>query len=139
MRGNVSGLIRGGSAALLVGVVAIGCGSRSSTASVQTTSAQNGSSAACLRLSASIADEASRFVHTYQPGFGVGSTSDVAYFGLRTVLEGFEQQHCATRVLGRTLARTLTRRQQRELCLHLPRAMASYLRLAITGVRAEHA
>jgi hypothetical protein len=132
LRRNVSGLIRGVSAALLVGVVAIGCGSKSSTPSVPTTSA-------CLQLSASIADEASRFVHTYQPGYGVGSTSDVAYFGLRTVLGGFKQQHCATRVLGRTLARRLTRKQQRELFLHLPRAMSAYFRLAITESRAEHA
>jgi hypothetical protein len=88
-----------------------------------------------VQLSGSIADEALRFVQTYQPGFGVGSTSDVAYFGLRTVLGGFKQHHCATRVLGRTLARRLTRRQQRELFSHLPRAMAAYFRLAITGVR----
>jgi hypothetical protein len=133
LRRKVSGLIRGGSAALLVGVVVIGCGTRSSTARVTTTSAQNRSSAACLQLSGSIADEAARFVHTYQTGFGVGSTSDVAYFGLRTVLRGFKQRHCATRVLGRTLARRLTRKQQRELFLHLPRAMAAYLRLAISG------
>jgi hypothetical protein len=118
---------------LLVGVLVIGCGSKSSTAPVQTTSTQNRPSAACLQLSGSIADEASRFVHTYQPGFGVGSTSDVAYFGLRTVLGGFKQQHCTTRVLGRTLARRLTRRQQRELFLHLPRAMAAYFRLAMSG------
>ena len=128
----ISGLIRGGSAALLAGVVVIGCGSRSSTAPVPTTSAQSRSSAACLQLSGSIADEALRFVHTYRPGFGVGSTSDVAYFGLRTVLGGFKQHHCATRVLGRTLARRLTRRQQRELFLHLPRVMAAYFRVAVT-------
>jgi hypothetical protein len=133
LRKNVRGLIRGGSAALLVGVVLIGCGSKSSTAPVQTTSAQNWSSVACVQLSGSIADEALRFVHTYQPGFGVGSTSDVAYFGMRTELGGFKQQHCATRVLGRTLARRLTRSQQRELFLHLPRAMATYFRLAIAG------
>jgi hypothetical protein len=139
LRRKVSGLIRGGSAALLVGVVVTGCGSRSSIAPVQTTSAQNRSSAACLQLSGSIADEAWRFVHTYQPGFGVGSTSDVAYFGLRAVLGGFKQQHCATRVLGRTLARRLTRRQQRELFLHLPRAMSAYFRLAITESQGAHA
>jgi hypothetical protein len=133
LRRDVSGLIRGGSAALLVGVVVIGCAGKSSTAPVSTTSAQDRSSAACVQLSGSIADEASSFVHTYQPGYGVGSTSDVAYFGLRTVVAGFKQQHCATTVLGRTLARRLTRRQQRELFLHLPRAMAAYLRLAISG------
>jgi hypothetical protein len=76
-----------------------------------------------------------RFVQTYQPGFGVGSTSDVAYFGLRTVLGGFKQDHCATRVLGRTLARRLTRRQQRKLFSNLPQGMAAYFRLAIAGVR----
>ena len=76
---------------------------------------------------------------TYQPGHGVGSTSDVAYFGLRTVVGGFKQHHCATSVLGRTLARRLTRKQQRELFLHLPRAMSAYFRLAITEFRREHA
>jgi hypothetical protein len=109
----------------------IGCGGRSSTHPATTTSAQSWSSAPCLQLSGSIADEALSLVHTYQPGFGVGSTSDVAYFGLRTVLSGFKQHHCATRVLGRTLARRLTRRQQRELFSHLPRAMTAYFRLAI--------
>ena len=129
----ISGLIRGGSAALLACVVVIGCSSRSSTARVPTTSAQSRSAAACLQLSGSIADEALSFVHTYQPGFGVGSTSDVAYFGLRTVIGGFKQHHCATRVLGRTLARRLTYRQQRELFLHLPRVIAAYLRVAVAS------
>lgn len=76
-----------------------------------------------------------RFVQTYQPGYGVGSTSDVAYFGIRTVLGGFRRHHCATRVLGRTLARRLTPGQQRELFLHLPRATATYFRLAMTAAR----
>jgi hypothetical protein len=138
LRRNVTRLIRGGSAALLVGLVVIGCGSKSSAPAVQTTSAQNRPSAACVQLSGSIADEALRFVHTYQPGFGVGSTSDVAYFGLRTVVQGFKQRHCATSVLGRTLARRLTRKQQRELFVHLPRGMSAYFRLAITESRAEH-
>jgi hypothetical protein len=93
------------------------------------------SPAACAQQSGWIADEALSLVHTYQPGFGVGSTSDVAYFGLRTVLGGFKQHHCQTRVLGRTLARRLTLKQQRELFSHLPRAMAGYFRRAITVSR----
>ena len=132
LRKEVSGLIWGGEAALLAGVALIGCGSRSSTASVPTTSVQ-GSSVVCMRLSDSIADEASRFLRTYQPGsgLGVGSTTDVAYFGLRTVLAGFKQHHCATKILGRTLTRRLTRRQRHELFSRLPRAMSAYFRLAI--------
>jgi hypothetical protein len=130
------GLIRGGLAALLAAGVVTGCGGRSSTApSVATTSVQSRPSAACLRLSGSIADEALQFVHTYQPGYGVGSTSDVAYFGMRTVLGGFRRHHCATRVLGRTLARRLTRGQQRELFSHLPQATATYFRLAMTAAQ----
>jgi hypothetical protein len=85
-----------------------------------------------VQLSGAIADEALSFVHTYQPGFGVGSTSDVAYFGLRTVLDGFRQHRCATTVLGRTLARRLTRKQQSALYSHLPQGMAAYFRLVIT-------
>ena len=117
--------------ALVVAVAVTGCGGRSSTAPVPTTPSESWSSTDCVRQSGAIADEALSFVHTYKPGFGVGSTSDVAYFGLRTVLGGFKQHHCATRVLGRTLARRLTRKQQHELLAHLPRAMAAYLRLAI--------
>ena len=128
-------LIRGGLAAFLAAGAVTGCGGRSSTASVSTTSAQSRPSAVCLRLSGAIADGAARLVRTYQPGYGVGSTSDVAYFGIRTVLGGFRQHHCATRVLGRTLARRLTRGQQRELFSQLPRAMATYLRHAITAAR----
>jgi hypothetical protein len=52
---------------------------------------------------------------------------------MRTVLDGFRRHHCATRVLGRTLARRLTRGQQRELFSHLPPATATYFRLAMTA------
>lgn len=127
------GLIRGGLAALLAAGAVTGCAGRSATAPPVTASAEGRSSAACLRLSGSIADEAVQFVHTYQPGYGVGSTSDVAYFGMRTVLDGFRRHHCATGVLGRTLARRLTRGQQRELFSHLPPATATYFRLAMTA------
>jgi len=61
----------------------------------------------------------------------VGSTTDVAYFGLRTVLGGFKQHECAPKILGSTLARRLTRERQRALFSHLPHAMAAYLRTAI--------
>jgi hypothetical protein len=121
------GRIRGGLAAVLACVAVTGCGGRSSTAPPPPT--------ACLRLSGSIADEASQFVKTYQPGYGVGSTSDVAYFGMRTVLGGFRRHHCATRVLGRTLDRRLTLGQQRSLLSHLPPATASYFRIAMTAAR----
>lgn len=121
-------------AALLAAGAVTGCAGRSATAPpVSTASAEGRPSAACLRLSGSIADEAVQFVHTYQPGYGVGSTSDVAYFGMRTVLDGFRRHHCATGVLGRTLARRLTRGQQRELFSHLPPATATYFRLAMTA------
>jgi hypothetical protein len=132
LRRSRTGLVRAGSAALLAAVAVSGCGGRPATAPVSTAPSEHWSRAACIQESSSIADEASRFVRAFKPGFGIGSIADVAYFGLRTMVGGFEQHHCPTSVLGRTLARQLTRRQQRVLFSHLPAAMAAYFRMAIT-------
>jgi hypothetical protein len=127
--------VRVGSAALLAGVAAAGCGGRSPAAHISTAPALGWSPAACASQSSSIANEALRLVHTYQPGFGVGSTADVAYFELRTVLGGFQRHHCAAKLLGRTIDQRLTHRQQLELFSHLPRAMTAYFRKAVAVSR----
>jgi hypothetical protein len=106
---------------VVVGVLA-GCGGHSSSAAHV--------SPYCKRQAALVADAAHTFVHSFTPGFGIGSVQDVPYFGLRTVLGGFTGK-CPPSSLRDALAHRLTPAQRRSLLVHLPASKAAYFRTVL--------
>lgn len=85
--------------------------------------------AACLRQSRLLAGVALQSARHY--GADSAYPADVAYYSWRYGLAVFRRHGCAQRVLARTLAKRLTRRQLAVFLAHLPPAMAGPLRRAL--------
>jgi hypothetical protein len=112
---------------LVAALGASGCRDGSTNAPVPTTrSPSSWSAAVCEQVARGAAREGEQALLHYRPPLS-NYPPDVALLGVRIAVGGLERHHCSPAIVGRALARRLTRRQRAELFSHLPPHVVHYL------------